>query len=171
MDIELGMLVIRMGIGLMLLAHGWNKVFGEGGISGTTRWFQSLGLHPAWLHARIAAGTEIVAGVLICLGLLNSLGTAAVIGLMTVATFTDHRGKGYFVFKGGCEYTLLVAAVAAGMAAVGPGGWSLDHVAGLDLSGPWWAVAAVILGTISGVVLLVSSLRPHQPSDVTDPVG
>ena len=112
MDVDLGLLIVRLALGPMLVLHGYNKAFGSGGIEGTTRWFDGIGLRPAWLHARIAATAEIGAGVAMTLGLLTGLVAAAFVGLMLVAARTDHRGKGYFVFKGGWEYVLLVAMVA-----------------------------------------------------------
>src|SRR5215471_18971091 len=61
-------LMLRLTIGPMLMVHGYNKVFGSGGLDGTTRWFDGLGLHPAHVHARLAATTEIGAGAMITLG-------------------------------------------------------------------------------------------------------
>ena len=162
MDVDLGMLVLRLALGPMLLAHGWNKVAGSGGIGGTVRWFEGLGLRPAWLHARLAAATELGAGVLVTAGLLTGLGASAFVGLMAVATLTDHRGKGYFVFKGGCEYTVLIAMAAIALAAVGPGAWSLDHALGLRLSGGLWAGIALVVGVGAAGLLLVSSYRPAR---------
>jgi len=161
-DVDLGMLVVRLALGPMLFIHGLNKVAGAGGIGGTVRWFEGLGLRPAWLHARLAAATELGAGVLVTTGLLTGLGASAFVGLMTVAALTDHRGKGYFVFKGGCEYTLLVAMVAVALAAVGPGSWSLDHAAGLRLSGAVWAGVALVVGVGVAGALLALSYRPTR---------
>lgn len=161
-DVDLGMLVLRLALGPMLIAHGWNKVAGSGGISGTVRWFEGLGLRPAWLHARLAAATELCAGALVGVGLLTGLGASAFVGLMAVATLTDHRGKGYFVFKGGCEYTVLIAMAAVALAAVGPGAWSLDHALGLKLSGGLWAGIAIALGVGAAGALLAASYRPRQ---------
>lgn len=165
-DVDLGMFIIRLALGLMLIAHGYNKVFGAGGLAGTTRWFEGLGLRPAWLHARIAPVNEIGAGILMSLGLFFPLACAAFVGLMAVASLTDHRGKGYFVFKGGWEYTLLVGAVAVGMASIGPGDWSVDHAL-LDwhLEGPAWAAFAAILGLLAAGLLLATSYRPVKKSD------
>jgi putative oxidoreductase len=157
---DLGMLVIRSALGLMLVAHGTNKVFGAGGLSGTTAWFASLGLRPAWMHARLAAGTEIIAGLLLGLGLLTGPACTAFVGLMLVAALTDHRGKGYFVFKGGYEYVLLVGLVAVGVAAVGPGAWSLDEVLGIDCTGAWWSAAALTAGAGAALGLLAVCYRP-----------
>ncbi|MGL4175797.1 MAG: DoxX family protein [Dermatophilaceae bacterium] len=158
--VDLGMLVVRLALGPMLVVHGWNKMFGGGGLSGTAGWFDSLGLRPGWLHARVAAATEIGAGVLVTLGLLTGLAGMAFVGLMTVAALTDHRGKGYFVFAGGWEYVVLVAMVAVGLVSVGPGDWSLDAVVGLDLAGPVWAVVAAAGGALAAGALLATSYRP-----------
>lgn len=161
-DTDLAMLMLRLALGPMLVLHGANKVLGSGGLKGTQGWFESLGLRPAWLHARLAALTEIGAGLLVTLGLLTGLGAMAFVGLMVVAMLTDHRGKGYFVFKGGWEYVLLVAMAAVALAAGGPGRWSLDHALGLNLAGPWWALVAAVGGAVAGLALLVVSYRPAK---------
>jgi putative oxidoreductase len=163
-ELNLGLLLLRLALGPMLIVHGLNKVLGSGGLAGTQGWFASLGLRPAWLHARVAPANEIGAGVLMTLGLLNGLAAMAYVGLMLVATFTDHRGKGYFVFKGGWEYTVLIAMVAVAIAALGPGEWSLDHVLGFDLAGAGWAGAALVGGATSAAILMLVSYRPHQSS-------
>jgi putative oxidoreductase len=160
MDLDLGMLVLRLALGPMLVLHGANKVWGGGGLSGTAGWFESLGLRPGWLHARLAAGTELVAGVLVTLGLLTGLAAAAFVGLMAVAALTDHRGKGYFVFKGGWEYVLLVAMAAVALAVTGPGAWSLDAALDLPLSGPVWGVVAAVGGLAAAGALLAVFRRP-----------
>ncbi|KRE60195.1 DoxX family protein [Nostocoides sp. Soil756] len=162
MDLDLGMLVVRLALGPMLVAHGANKVWGGGGLAGTAGWFESLGLRPGRLHARLAAFTELGAGVLVTLGLLTGPACAAFVGLMTVAALTDHRGKGYFVFKGGAEYVVLVALVAVGLALVGPGAWSLDGALGLPFSGLVWGVVAAVGGVLAALALLAVFRRPVQ---------
>ena len=158
-ELDLASLVLRLALGPMLVLHGLNKV--RGGLAGTAGWFESLGLRPGWLHARVAAATEIGAGVLVTLGLLTGLSATAYVGLMTVAALTDHRGKGYFIFKGGAEYVVLVAMVAVGLAVVGPGRWSLDHALGLDLAGIGWGVVALVGGLAAAAALLATSYRPQ----------
>ncbi len=160
MDVDLGMLVLRLALGPMLVLHGANKVWGGGGLSGTAGWFESLGLRPGRLHARVAAATELVAGVLVTLGLFTGLAATAFVGLMTVAALTDHRGKGFFVFKGGWEYVAVVAMVAVALAVVGPGAWSLDAALGLPLSGPWWGLVAAVGGVAAAGALLALFRRP-----------
>ena len=86
----------------------------------------------------------------------------AFVGLMTVAALTDHRGKGYFIFKGGWEYVVFVAIVAVALAVLGPGRWSLDHALGLDLAGLVWGAIALVGGVLAAAGLLATSYRPHQ---------
>ncbi|MCW2784716.1 MAG: DoxX family protein [Marmoricola sp.] len=161
-DLDFGLALLRLALGPMLVLHGLNKAFGPNGFAGTEGWFESLGLRPAWLHARLASGNEIVAGTLLTLGLFTGLAATAFVGLMLVATFTDHRGKGYFVFKGGCEYTVLIAMIAIAIAALGPGEWSLDNAFNLDLAGGWWAVVAAVGGAAAAAGLLITFLRPNK---------
>jgi putative oxidoreductase len=156
---DVALLVLRSGVGVMLVVHGANKVFGSGGLAGTARWFESLGMRPGWLQARVAAATEVGSGLLLVAGLLVPLDCAAVIGLMTVAAATDHRGKGFFVFKGGWEYVALVGLVAAVIACVGPGRWSIDYASGLRTTGVEWAAGAVAIGLISAVATVVLARR------------
>jgi len=156
-------LVLRAAIGPMLIAHGTNKVFGAGGLEGTTGWFDSLGLQPAHVHARMAAATEIGAGTLITLGAGNPLPSAAVVGLMATAAATDHRGKGFFVFKGGWEYTAVVAAAATALAGLGNGRWSIDRLLRRKArSGAGNALGAAIFGVASAAALLAASYRPKE---------
>ncbi|MFI0961331.1 DoxX family protein [Streptomyces sp. NPDC021080] len=159
MDLALGLLLVRLALGPMLVVHGANKVFGPGGIAGTAGWFESLGLRPGRLHAWLAAVTEMGAGVLLALGLLTGPACTAYVGLMTVAALTDHRGKGYFVFKGGWEYVVLIAIASVGLASTGPGDWSLDHLIGLDVAGAPWAAVAAIVGVLSALALLAGFCR------------
>jgi len=154
-------LILRLAIGPMLIAHGYNKVFGSGGLAGTTRWFEALGLRPAKVHARVAAATEIGSGALMTVGAVSPLPAAAAIGLMTTAARTDHKGKGFFVFKGGWEYTAVVGVVAAVMAAMGPGRFSVDALLGKQRRGLKWALLAALFGVANSTVLLATSYRPE----------
>ncbi len=123
----------------MLVAHGYNKVFGRAASRARPGGSTRLGLQPAHVHARLAAATELGAGALITLGAASPLPAAAAIGLMTTAARTDHRGKGFFMFRNGWEYVGVVGAVAAAMAALGPGRYSVDHLLGRERSGLRWA--------------------------------
>lgn len=158
-------LLLRLTVGPMLITHGYNKVFGKGGLQGTTGWFDSLGLKPPWLHARLAAATEMGAGTLMTLGAASPLPAAATIGLMTTAARTDHKGKGFFVFMGGWEYTGVIAVVSTVIAALGPGRYSLDALRGRQRGGWLWALLATGLGIVSSAALLASSYKPDEKPD------
>jgi putative oxidoreductase len=159
--------MLRLTIGPMLMVHGYNKVFGSGGLEGTTRWFHGLGLHPANVHARLAAATELGAGSLITLGAASPLPQAAAIGLMATAARTDHRGKGFFMFRNGWEYVGVVAAVASAMAALGPGRYSVDHLIGRERRGLHWGLIAAIFGVGNAAALLKLFYHPAPPPERT----
>ena len=111
---DFGMLVLRVVFGLFLAYHGYNKVFGPGGLTGTTGWFGSIGMRwPRW-QARIAATTEVGAGVLLAAGLLTPLAPPAMIGVMVVAIVVAHWKVGFFIFKPnqGWEYCASIAVAA-----------------------------------------------------------
>ena len=114
----------------------------------------------------MAAGTEVVAGGLITIGFLTSLASLAFVALMVVAALTDHRGKGYFVFRGGSEYVAVVAVAAIALAAAGPGGWSLDSALSIDASGLWWAGVAAAGGVAGAVAFLAVFRRSSVPAEV-----
>ena len=114
-QVNLALLVLRLVFGLFLAYHGYNKVFGGGGLKGTAGWFGTIGMRwPAW-QARLAAATEIGAGLMFAAGILTPLAAAGMIGLMTVAIVVAHWKVGFFIFKPnqGWEYCASIAVVAA----------------------------------------------------------
>lgn len=164
--VDLALLAFRVAIGAVMFAHGWNHVFRGGKIEGTAGWFASLGMKPGILHAWLASLAELAAGVSLVLGLLTPLGGAAVVGTMTVALVTNHRGNGFFIFRPGEGWEYVMTLIAAGVAlgVVGPGQWSLDDL--LDLFQPVpgsdgvWIVLAAGFG---GAALVLSVFwRPQR---------
>ncbi|WP_375000686.1 DoxX family protein [Aeromicrobium sp. CTD01-1L150] len=160
MDLDLAQLVLRIVVGGVFVAHGWNHGFGPGGLDGTTRWFESIGLRPARLHAAISAYLEIGAGVAILAGLLVPVAAAAGIGVMVTAYATVHRANGFFIFRDGYEYVLVLTTALTTLAMLGAGSWSLDAVLDIDLSG--WAVGIGALGAgiLGSVGMLTFCWRP-----------
>lgn len=164
--IDAALLALRVMFGLGLAYHGYNKVFGGGKLTGTARWFGSIGMRwPLW-QARAAAATEIGAGLLFALGLLTPLAAAGIIGLMLVALWVSHRDNGFFIFNDGqgWEYTASIAVVAWAVGAAGPGQVSLDHAIDLSFSGWTGAVIASTVGVGSAVVHLAACYRPAPDS-------
>ena len=165
--INLGLLVLRCGLGAVMFAHGYNHVFGGGKIAGTGRWFASMGMRNGRLQAWLASVTELAAGVSLVLGFLTPLGAAGVIGVMVVAFAINHRGNGFFIFRPGegWEYVMTLALVAIAVGAIGPGDWSLDDAIGIhdDLMGWPGLLIAVIAGGGGAALLLLVAWRP-QPT-------
>jgi putative oxidoreductase len=165
--VDLGLLALRCVVGVVMLAHGINHVIGGGRIPGTARWFESLGMRPGRLHAWLASGTEIAAGVLLVLGLLTPLAAAGVVGVLVVAWITNHRGNGFFIFRPGegGEYVMTLTVVALAIGAVGPGSWSLDDALGFDeLAGADGLALTAALGIGGAAALLLGFWRRPAPT-------
>jgi putative oxidoreductase len=161
--LDAALLVLRCTLGAVFLAHGINHIFGGGKIKGTAGWFESLGMRPGWLHAWLASITEIGSGALLVLGLLTSLAAAGVVGVMLVAWITNHRGNGFFIFRPGegWEYVMTLTMVGAALGILGPGYWSLDRVAGLEVLWGWTGLWIVLGGGVGGAALLMAAFwRP-----------
>ena len=163
---DLGLLVLRLVFGLFFAYHGYNKVFGGNGLDGTATWFAGIGMRWPQLQARLAAGTEIGAGLLLAVGLLTPLAAAGVIGVMIVAIVVAHWKVGFFVFlpDQGWEYCASIAVTAWVIATVGPGELSLDHALGLaGEPGPWaGAIIAAAAGIAAALGQLAVSYRPGR---------
>ncbi|MBV8346224.1 MAG: DoxX family protein [Mycolicibacterium sp.] len=160
--VDVGVLILRLCLGLTLAAHGFNKFFAGGRIPGTARWFESIGMKPGGLHARIAATCEIGAGLGLAVGLLTPIPAAGFVALMLVAAWTVHRPNGFFIVKEGWEYNMVLAVGAVAVATIGAGRFSLDRV----LFGHNWCdgwaglVLSVALGLLGGIGQLLIFYRP-----------
>lgn len=162
--INLALLVFRIVVAAVFLAHGYNHVWRGGKIAGTGRWFESLGMKPGILHAWLASGMELVAGTLLVLGLLMPLAGAAVTGVMLVAWITNHRKNGFFIFRPGegWEYVMTLTFCGLALAVLGAGEWGLDHSFEIFDSAStrfWiWLVAGV-----GGAAALLATFWRPQP--------
>ena len=168
---DASVLIFRIGLGVVFLAHGYNHIFGGGKIAGTARWFESLGMRPGIVHAWSASITELGAGALLILGLATPLACAGVIGTMTVAWVTNHLRNGFFIFRPGegYEYVMTLTLAAIGLAGIGPGGWSLDHALAWFSPPGWLGLGiAVIGGAGSAAGLLAICWRPGDKIRTTN---
>lgn len=163
---DVGVAILRVVLGLTMAAHGYNKFFGGGRIPGTAGWFDSIGMKPGMFHARVAATTEMAAGLGLAVGLLTPVPAAGFVALMLVAAWTVHRANGFFIVKEGWEYNLILAVAAVVIPAIGPGKLSLDyalfHGSGLwDLVQGWTGLLiALVLGLAGGIGQLAIFYRP-----------
>ncbi|NNN28905.1 DoxX family protein [Streptomyces sp. S3(2020)] len=160
---DFALLLIRLVLGVVMIAHGLNHWRGGGRIEGTARWFTGLGLRNGTLQAWMSVVTEIGAGAFLVLGLFTPLACAAVVSVMLVAGLLAHRRNGFFVFKEGYEYVLTLAVVALALAVLGPGRVSVDEASGIDVTG--WAGGALALGVAVAATagLLAVFWRPAPP--------
>lgn len=165
--VDVASLVLRLVVGFVMLAHGWNHLFGGGRLEGTGRWFESIGIRPGWLNARLATYTELAVGPMLILGLLTPLAGAGVVGTMGVALVANHLKNGFFIFRKGegYEYVLVLIAAAVAIGALGGGALSVDNVLGLadDLSGVATAALTLLLGVVGSAVVLALFWRPNRP--------
>jgi putative oxidoreductase len=165
--IDVALLILRCGVGAVMLAHGINHV--RPNIDGTAAWFGSMGMRPPRAQAWLASITEIGAGLLLLAGLLTPLAAAGVVGVMTVAWAINHRGNGFFIFRPGegWEYVMTLAIVGVALGALGPGEWSLDEVVDVrdDLSGTTGLAITAVCGFGGAGVLLATCWRPPAGDD------
>ncbi len=162
--IDFALLLLRCGVGAVMLAHGINHI--RPNIDGTAGWFGSMGMKPAKLHAWLASVTEIGCGLLLVVGLLTPFAAAGVVGVMFVAWAINHRGNGFFIFRPGegWEYVMTLGIVGLAIGAIGPGAWSLDEAFGLndDLIDGTGLLIAAIGGIGGGAALLAGFWRPEK---------
>ena len=122
---DLGLLLGRLILGVVLVAHGWQK-FSEWGLSGTGDAFSGMGVPAAGFSAVVAAVVELVGGALLLVGLFTPVVAVIVALQMVAAAIIVHVGNGVFVDAGGWELVGVIAAAAVLLAAVGAGRFSLD---------------------------------------------
>src|SRR5438552_8480420 len=105
MTLHEGLLLARLVFGLVMAAHGAQKVFGwfgGYGIAGTGGFFETIGFRPGRLMAAAAGFGELASGLLVAFGFLGPIGPALMLSVMIVAS-SLHWSKGLFVTTGGVE--------------------------------------------------------------------
>jgi putative oxidoreductase len=163
---KIGRLLLRTAVGGFFIGHGTQKLFGwfgGGGLEGTTKGFEALGLHPAKPNAVVAGVAEAGGGALMLAGLETPLAATVLTSTMLTAIKTVHFKNGPWATNGGYEYNVVLIAAALTIAEVGPGPLSLDAARGHERYGSRWALAALIGGVI-GAVGAHFSAASNQPA-------
>jgi putative oxidoreductase len=127
--LNIGLLLIRLVIGVIFIGHGSQKLFGSFGgygLKGTGGWFESIGMKPGVTMALMAGLTEFIGGILFALGLLTPLGGIMIAATMVMAIAKVHGPNGLWSTSNGYEYNLTLIAVTIGIALVGPGQYAID---------------------------------------------
>lgn len=168
-----GLLLLRLVLGGLMMAHGSQKLlgwFGGHGLAGTGGFFESLGFRPGRLFAAAASAAELTGGLLLLLGLFTPAGAALMISVMVVAMGSVHWKNGVFAGSNGVEVPLLYATGALAIGLAGPGLYSLDSVLGL---GGIWTPAVTWVVLLLGIAGGVANLRLRRPApaaaSTTDP--
>ncbi len=160
----IGLLILRIVVGVTVAAHGAQKLFGwfgGPGISGFASWLGQLGIRPERPWAVVAGLVEFVGGLMVALGLLTPVAALAVCGGMLVAILTVHVGKGFWNQNGGIEFPLTILAAMLALSLTGAGVYSLDRLLAVALPEPaTWLIAAVVVLAGTVVALIGPKLMP-----------
>ena len=162
----LGLLILRLVVGVTLAAHGTQKLFGwfgGYGLNGTGSFLEQLGFFPGRRHAVLAGSAELGGGLLLALGLATPLAATLIISVMSVAIVTVHLKHGFFNHHQGYEYNLTLALVALTFAINGAGPVSVDAALGLHDIGPVWGLAALLAG-LGGAAVQLAGRRQPEPA-------
>jgi putative oxidoreductase len=126
---SIGLLIIRVVIGVLFIGHGAQKLFGAFGgygLEGTGQYFDSIGIKPGKTMALLAGLMEFVGGLIFALGLFTSIGALLIALTMVVAIAKVHGANGLWITQNGYEYNLVLLVVAIAVAFIGAGDYSLD---------------------------------------------
>lgn len=124
-------LILRVPVGLILAAHGAQKLFawfGGYGLEGTGQWMASIGLEPGYWLAMMAGSAEFFGGIALAIGLLTRPAAVVAGFTMLIAIFSVHISNGLFMANNGYEYALTLLVVTVVLAIQGVGSFSLDNV-------------------------------------------
>jgi putative oxidoreductase len=174
---SVALLILRLVVGLTLLIHGTQKLFGwfnGPGLARLMQGFEKQGFKPVWLWVSLVILGEVGGGLSLALGFLTPLGAAGIFGAMFMATFKSHWKNGFIVSKGGYEYTLVLMTVSVALGLVGPGSYSLDALFGVALPEVLLfgvlAIAALLIDIIGLYIsrpVTVGPSREHVQSSLT----
>lgn len=168
MNVDAGILLLRVVIGLLIAGHGVQKVsfrLGGKGLKGGIDEFKADGFRGGAFTA-LAAGTgQLGGGLFLIAGALTPLASMAIIGVMTVALTVKAR-NGLWVQHDGYEYPLVLITIAAVLSLTSPGRYSIDAVLGLTDYPLWAGAATTLTGIAAG--LAVRALLHTNP---TPPLG
>jgi len=126
--LDLGILVLRLALGIMFVAHGLQMVFGlfgGPGVKGFSQMLSGLGFAPAMFWSYIASYTVLLGGLLVIIGVQTRLAAILLLIFILTAGIKVHLNKGFFLSNGGFEYTFVIAAICLALILLGPGKFSV----------------------------------------------
>lgn len=167
----LAWLILRLVAGVILAAHGAQKLFGWFEGPGMSKWEQGMRaqrFRPALFWAGLNIVGELGGGLSLAFGFLTPLGAAGAFGAMFMAIVKSHWKNGFFNGKRGIEFPLAVLAIGVAIGLAGPGAISLDNLFGIIPTNPLLFLILAIVALLVDVVGLVIS-RPVPSSEATPP--
>ncbi|WP_198673630.1 DoxX family protein [Algibacillus agarilyticus] len=129
-DAGVGGLLLRIPIGIILMAHGGQKLFswfGGYGLEGTGQWMTSIGLAPGFMMALLAGSAEFFGGLALVLGVVTRPAAAISAFTMLVAILAVHINHGLFLSNNGYEFALALFAATLALTFQGAGSYSIDN--------------------------------------------
>jgi putative oxidoreductase len=170
---DVAMLVLRTGVGLVILAHGVNHARGR---ERTTKWFASIGFRSPAMQWFFSTATELGVAALLILGLLTAPAAAGLVAVMFVAFWTVHRKNGFFIFRPGegWEYVTTLALTGLTLAIAGPGELSIDGAVEIDgttvatLLDGWVGVLIVAAGLVLAAIQIATFFHPEEATAQND---
>jgi putative oxidoreductase len=165
--LSIGLLLVRLVVGLAMAAHGTQKLWGRlggYGLNKTGEFFVNLGYRPGRTFAALASVGEITSGLLVALGSFGAAGPALMISVMIAAMITVHWERGLFASTNGVELPLLYIAAALVITLAGYGQYSLDARFGIAVfwtpTVTWVALGMGVLGGLANVAIRRSWTTP-----------
>lgn len=167
-----GLLILRVIGGLIIAAHGAQKLFGwfnGPGFAKQRQGQERMGFRPGWLWASLVVLGELGGGLSVALGFLTPLGAAGMVGAMFMAIFKAHWKNGFFNSNRGIEFPLSLLTIATGIGLAGPGPYSMDALFKLNLPTPALFLALVAAAIIVDIIGL--SISRPAPAPAAEPAA
>jgi len=168
---DLGLLLLRIVVGLTFAAHGAQKAFGWWHGPGWIGWQNAIGrmgFRPIGLFAVLSIGAELGGGVFLALGALTPLASALLVAQSVVIIVKVHAPSGFWNKASGIEFPLTLGAAALALGLIGPGAVSFDAVEGFAVTDAVRIVLA-IAGIVCGTIALAIPTATPTSSDSTGP--
>ena len=126
---SLALLIARIGLGIVFIAHGWQK-FDEMGVKAVGAGFTKMGVPAPELAAYYSTFAELVGGAALLIGAFTAVAGLLLVGDMLGAFLIVHIEKGVFVAEGGYELVVALGVGALLLAVFGAGKYSVDGLLG-----------------------------------------